>query len=845
MTTPSTSAVRRRAGSKYRRRNEVRARSTGSVRTAAVSRTLLSRSVLLNGVIGLVSATRLAAAGQVAPPPQSVSGRPAPTAGQADAKPDLARETERKQTADTGNGTPAEDLVVTAQQLRGAARTELTPERTFSPLEIQSYGASSLDEVLQGLQIQTKSVRSGEGAPVLLVNGRRTPNLTAIASVPAEAIERVEIYPEEVALAYGYRPDQKVVNIVLFERFSNATATASVTGPTDGAGVGEAVAPQRFVIRGSSMLSLSADAQHTDDIRESDRGIIQPVAAVDGRTRTLLPSNDRILLNGSFRRSIGGMTSASLHLRGEMNEGSSLLGTNAGGSQLKRRTANSNLLADGQLDGIVGRWQWSAIGSADRVASTIDTTPDRAVNTDLKSINQTFGGSLQAGGPVLRLPAGNLTASFRGDFDARRLTSEYPDGAGQHPAPLRRSRAGLLGSVSVPITRPGARRLPLPGSLSVDASGSLDHFSDYGDLWQYTYGIAWAPVPTVTILASKGTSRSVPTLEQTGSAPVTTPNVRTFDFISGDTVDISRTFGGNRSLLAQTTRSFNAGIEATSILGQDLTVSVDYSSIAVTNQIGQFPIVTDLVQQAYPNRFMRSSAGQLLGLDASAVNFRRLTDRQLRYGLNFTRPFKSVPRTGPPTTYHYYSSEAEMKRHLPPGATLTRVVPGSPAAKRLENVSSRFFVSIYHTVHLADTVSLSDHVRTLDLLRGDAVGFLGGQRRHEVEGQVGLFKKGIGGRLTVDWKSATSIDGLGASGDRLRFASLSRADIVVFCNIAERFPGVRGGLLDKTRLTFTVLNILNTRPQVFDRTGVTPISYQAAYLDPIGRTVGLSLRKIL
>lgn len=45
-------------------------------------------------------------------------------------------------------------------------------------------------------------------------------------------------------------------------------------------------------------------------------------------------------------------------------------------------------------------------------------------------------------------------------------------------------------------------------------------------------------------------------------------------------------------------------------------------------------------------------------------------------------------------------------------------------------------------------------------------------------------------------------------------------------------------------LQFTVENMLNDRIQVRDRTGATPNRFQAAYLDPLGRSVRLGLRKL-
>ena len=50
---------------------------------------------------------------------------------------------------------------------------------------------------------------------MLLLNGQRISGFRELRDIPTEAIERVEILPEEVALKYGYSANQKVVNIVL------------------------------------------------------------------------------------------------------------------------------------------------------------------------------------------------------------------------------------------------------------------------------------------------------------------------------------------------------------------------------------------------------------------------------------------------------------------------------------------------------------------------------------------------------------------------------------------------------------------------------------------------------
>ncbi|MCZ3185204.1 TonB-dependent receptor plug domain-containing protein, partial [Acinetobacter baumannii] len=87
--------------------------------------------------------------------------------------------------------------------------------RVFSPVDLRAYGADSIGALLEALGPQVTSNRGrGDGTPVTLLNGRRISDFSEIARIPTEAIERMEVFPEELALQYGYRADQKVVNIV-------------------------------------------------------------------------------------------------------------------------------------------------------------------------------------------------------------------------------------------------------------------------------------------------------------------------------------------------------------------------------------------------------------------------------------------------------------------------------------------------------------------------------------------------------------------------------------------------------------------------------------------------------
>jgi len=70
-------------------------------------------------------------------------------------------------------------------------------------------------------------------------------------------------------------------------------------------------------------------------------------------------------------------------------------------------------------------------------------------------------------------------------------------------------------------------------------------------------------------------------------------------------------------------------------------------------------------------------------------------------------------------------------------------------------------------------------------------------------------------------------------------------NLTLFANFAERLGGARAPKwLKGARATLGITNLFNTRPPVQDQAGNTPLSYQPAYLDPLGRTVSFTLRKV-
>jgi len=156
----------------------------------------------------------------------------------------------------------------------------------------------------------------------------------------------------------------------------------------------------------------------------------------------------------------------------------------------------------------------------------------------------------------------------------------------------------------------------------------------------------------------------------------------------------------------------------------------------------------------------------------------------------------------------------------------------------------RWNLSIYHTVQFYNRVTVAANGPVLDLLGGDALTG-GGVARHSLEFEGGGFYRGIGVRLNGTWTAATKVDSVGSAGTTsLRFGDLTKLNGRLFVDLGQQKSLVAAHPFFKSaRLTFKIDNLLDTRQKVTDQNGVVPTAYQPDLLDPLGRVIGLELRK--
>ncbi|MGZ8361062.1 MAG: TonB-dependent receptor, partial [Allosphingosinicella sp.] len=300
------------------------------------------------------------------PPEPSEAADPAGSAEAEDAMPDPDEEEYEQEIVVAGVRQPP----------RGSVIGDIEPEVTLDARDIRAYGASNLGELLEELSPLTGSIQGrGGGQPVVLLGGRRISSFREIRDLPPEAVMRIDILPEEVALSYGYRADQKVVNFVLRRRFEAVTAEVETLQATAGGRQGYEADVNYLRIAEGSRLSVDAEYEHATPLFETERDLVD--ADPD---RTLLSGSDAAKLGATYNRTILGNVSATLtgEIEGENSEAA--LGRALDGSQrlLRDRRSRTGTLGYA-LNGDAGDWRWSLDGGYDRSWSTTLTDRDLLV----------------------------------------------------------------------------------------------------------------------------------------------------------------------------------------------------------------------------------------------------------------------------------------------------------------------------------------------------------------------------------------------------------------------------------------------------------------------------------
>jgi hypothetical protein len=771
-----------------------------------------------------------------------------------------------------------EAIVVTGQRPRGSVVGDIPPEKTLNAADVRATGATNINELLEALAPEIGSARGrGGGQPVLLLNGQRISSFRELRDIPTEAIQRVEILPEEVALKYGYRADQRVVNIVLRQRFRSTVAQLGGAIATEGGEASANADLTRLMIQRNGRTQFNLHAEGNNMLTEAERDIrlesVPPGATEEQAlaARSLIGTRRDVRGSATFNRQILGNVSATLNTELEHSEGHSLIGL--GDTSLvafDRNTKSDSAHAGVTLNWDKSQWRYSVTGNADWDRSVTGTDRDDPAFPRDRVRETTTSGDVTAtaNGTLFKLPAGNAGATFRVgastidlDSESRRLGVETSGSLG------RTTGTGSI-NLDLPISRRN-RDFSALGNLTLNANAEVDQLSDLGTLTTIGAGANFSPADRLNFITSWTREEGSPTIQQLGDPILTTPGSRIFDFTTGTTAIVTATTGGNPDLQADRRNVLKIGGNWQPSAKLDLRLRADYVHQRIENPISSIS-ATPAIEAAFPGRFVRDGSGQLVSVDLRPVNFDHSERDQLRLGFDFSKPLRSR-RPSQAVIDQMRAQFGFGPRGTSGGPGAAPPPEGGPGAGPPPEAPSSeggrgggrgfggrggggggFFGGGQNrgrlTFSLTDTITFVDKVTiapglALDFLHGDAVGSSGGTPRHLVEARAGYFNNGLGARLNANYRSGTRVDSL--TGDDLRFSPLATFDLRLFANpgdipeLVVKHPWLRG-----TQVQFNVTNIFDAKPKVRNAAGDVPLNFQADLLDPLGRTIGFSIRKL-
>ena len=752
-------------------------------------------------------------------------------------------------------------IVVTGARPRGSVIGDIPPEITLNTRDVMATGATDINELLEAIAPQVGSARGRGGErPIMLLNGQRVSSFREMRDIPTEAISRVEILPEEVALKYGYRADQRVVNIVLRERFRSTVARVEGTSATEGGYMGGELDLTRLMIGQNSRTTLDLDIETNGQLTENERDILVEGGADEGAAlaRTLIGSRREITATATHNRQLG-TVAATGNVEVARNEGRSLIGLGETLLEpLARNSVRDSAHAGMVLNGNASSWRWSVTGNADATRSVSRTDRDAAELRD-QAVTKTLSGDVDAmaNGTLFRLPAGEAGTTVRVGASTLRLDGERLRDGVETENSLSRTRGMASANIDLPVSRRNSDFGAL-GNLTLNGNAEVEQLSDFGTLSTLGGGLNWSPVQRMNLIASWTREEGAPSVQQLGDPILETPDARIFDFTTGETVLVTAITGGNPDLLADRRTVVKFGGNWRPLSETDLTVRADYVRTRIDDPISSFPGPTAALELAFPERFVRNSEGELVSVDLRPVNFERASRDTLRLGIDFSKPLRSARPSQAAIESLRARRAASGQGAAPEGGP--RQAGAAPAPEGAGagpgggmrglgrfggggRQGGRLTFSLTDTITLVDEVAVRPGLPDLDYLRGDAIGQRGGRPRHEVEARAGYFNNGLGARLSANWQSGTRVST--TTGEDLRFSPLATVDLRLWANMGQRLdlvakhPWLRG-----SSVRFEVDNLFNSKPRVRNFAGDVPFGYQADLLDPLGRTVSISFRKL-
>lgn len=220
--------------------------------------------------------------------------------------------------------------------------------------------------------------------------------------------------------------------------------------------------------------------------------------------------------------------------------------------------------------------------------------------------NQMVALQANANGEIIRLPWADRAIALALGYEYRRLTGSFspdPIAAAGYSTNSASSPTGggyYVNEGYAELSLPIASHLPFVESLEATAAIRAFRYSTFGGDWTYKLGGRWSPFQDLTLRGTYSTAFRVPSISDLYSgqtdnfAPVSDPcadedtaptSCGTAAGNADDREQLKSKIGGNPLLKPETAKIYTAGLVIQPRWVKNLSITIDYYNVAVTNAI--------------------------------------------------------------------------------------------------------------------------------------------------------------------------------------------------------------------------------------------------------------------
>jgi outer membrane receptor protein involved in Fe transport len=450
----------------------------------------------------------------------------------------------------SGSTEPAgEAITVTGTRIRGAGSA--SPVRVTTRRDLEQAGLGDLADFSRSLPQnytggQTRGIAGGgeqggqqnlnnsvtlnlrglgPDATLTLLDGHRLSYDSInqgvdISAIPLAAIDRIEVVADGASALYGSDAVGGVANIILRRDYDGLETTARLGAATEGGGFQQEYSLVSGGRWSSGGLMVALDASRAKPIYAGQRDF----------TRTVDPSLSLTDGNRQFSGVISGhhqiAPGLSFEIDGYLMDRRSLLhnpflpDADVHVSGLVSRPHVRSYALTPSLHGEFGKWRAaiSLTGAGSRTLldtknyfNSVPRHQHLHYDDGLKGVEAT------AEGPLLALPGGEARLALGGGLRGISLHERYVlmgsgEGVTTKDFTERRSVQFAYGELSLALAGPGLR-LPAVNRLTLSGALRYEHWNNIASVTTPKVGLIYEPIPEMTIRATWGKSFKIPTLQ--------------------------------------------------------------------------------------------------------------------------------------------------------------------------------------------------------------------------------------------------------------------------------------------------------------------------------------------